>query len=160
MILLLSFNWERTVSRVPQGRRSEGHRTSWHRTARLRRAWTSIFSNYAHSRRPWRGSTDLAQSFKLFVHAANRVLYHRAKFEQQLKLFWSGERLRFLTQRQQRHFERAEFSRVVAGESSSSRHESRPTPQGQFASSTHSRVDSRGVEPRAPNSDTDEHLTT
>src|SRR6516164_9178550 len=58
MILLLSFNWERTVSRVPQARRTEGHGTSWHRTARLRRAWTSIFGNYAHSRRPWRGSTD------------------------------------------------------------------------------------------------------
>src|SRR5215831_2604862 len=57
-MLLLSFNWKSTVSRVPQGRRSEGHGTSWHRTARLRRAWTSIFSNYAHSRRPWRGSTD------------------------------------------------------------------------------------------------------
>ena len=58
MILLLSFNWERTVSRVPQARGSEGHGTSSHRTARLRRAWTSIFGNYAHSRRPWRGSTD------------------------------------------------------------------------------------------------------
>src|SRR5215469_8034139 len=58
MILLLSFNWERTVSRVPQARRSEGHGTSWHKAARLRRAWTSIFGNYAHSRRPWRASTD------------------------------------------------------------------------------------------------------
>src|SRR5215813_15562244 len=57
-MLLLSFNWKSTVSRVPQASRSEGHGTSWHRTARLRRAWTSIFSNYAHSRRPWRGSTD------------------------------------------------------------------------------------------------------
>src|SRR5262249_1444824 len=58
IILLLSFNWKRTVSRVPQARRSEGHGTSWHRTARLRRPWTYIFGNYAHSRRPWRGSTD------------------------------------------------------------------------------------------------------
>src|SRR5262245_55149505 len=52
----------RTFSRVPQGRRSEGHGTSWHRTARLRRAWTSIFSNYAHSRR--RGAAALIVSLR------------------------------------------------------------------------------------------------
>src|SRR5262249_25547851 len=88
-MLLLSFNWKSTVSRVPQGRRSEGHGTSWHRTARLRRAWTSVFSNYAHSRR--RGAAALIVSLRdPALHPTSRQEFTAQSTAKEVVLFVHG----------------------------------------------------------------------